>query len=99
MINEMFDEKFHTRLMTLLKKFQGEFEKFHESTRGKNTKEIKVWGEKIKNNVLWCKNLGLLALNIPCNTQNRYTQIGLISKVEEIEKEFAEIQNNHKFLA
>lgn len=92
----MFDDKLHARLTKSFDKYHEEFQKFYEVNRGKNAKERKIWGERIRDNVDRCKNLGLLAINVPCNAQNRYTQVRLIAKVEEIENEFANIQKAFK---
>lgn len=96
MLKEIFDDKLHTRLEAILKKFRGEFQKYYEVKNERNVKELNLWKDKIKSNVVSSKNLGILAINLPCNSKNRYTQIQLISKVEEIETELIRIQANSR---
>ena len=88
MINEFFDDKLHARLTRVFNQLNATFQKFWESS--KDPKERKKLEDKIKITVNSCKHLGLLAVNIPCNNQNRYTQIKLMSQIEGIQKEYAE---------
>ena len=87
MINELFDDKLHSTLTGVFNQLSGTFQKYWESYR-ENSKEKKKIEDKIKTSVLSCKNLGLLAINIPCNNQNRYTQIKLLTQIESVQKDY-----------
>ena len=89
MINVLFDDKLHSRLTSALNQISGFLQKSRESMRD-SKKDRNKKEDKIKQHLMSCKNLGLLIINIPCNSQNRYTQIKLLTKIEEIEREFPE---------
>jgi hypothetical protein len=94
MINEFFDDKLHTRLYGVFNQLNSNFQKFWEASR--DPRERKKLEDKIKATVTSCKHLGLLAINIPCNNQNRYTQIKLLSQIEEIQKDYVEFLKKTK---
>ena len=96
MINELFDDKLHARLTSALNQVSGFLQKSRESMRD-TRKDRNKSEDKIKQYLISCKNLGLLVINIPCNSQNRYTQIKLLTKIEEIEREFSEFLSRSRY--